>query len=112
LFVLRDSGVSDLTGHGFVHSEGGFAGFDLPAATVTQADAINDDGQIVGAYLDANGAIHGFLKVDQSYPTLDFPGAAVTSAWGINNKGQIVGIHRDAVGGVPQGFIARPSEPE
>jgi len=89
-----------------VFADGHFTSFDFPDATLTQGDDINEDGQIVGAYIDANGGTHGFFKARNSYTSIDFPGAAVTTAWGINNRGQIVGDHRDTLSGFPRGFIA------
>lgn len=101
-----DSDITSPIGHAFVQSKGNFSSFDVPEATLTQADDINDHGQIVGAYIDANGGTHGFLKLQNSFFTLDFPGAAITAAWGINNRGQIVGDYRDSIGAAPHGFIA------
>jgi probable HAF family extracellular repeat protein len=109
-----DPSITSPLEHGFVCSKGHCSTFDVPVAgaPATQADDINEDGQIVGAYIDASGALHGFLTKDDSFTTLDFPGAASTIAWGINDEGQIVGIHLDAVGAAPRGFIARRRESE
>ena len=101
-----DTDINSPTGHAFVFADGHFTSFDFPDATLTQGDDINEDGQIVGAYIDANGGTHGFFKARNSYTSIDFPGAAVTTAWGINNRGQIVGDHRDTLSGFPRGFIA------
>ncbi len=58
--------------HGFVYSGGSYTTVDDPQATIlgpdfpngTLAYGINDAGQIVGSYFDANGQ-HGFLAVQQ-----------------------------------------------
>jgi uncharacterized membrane protein len=94
--------------HGFVYSGGHFVSFDVPfsGASATQPNDINELGQIVGLYNDADGLNHGFLKVGESFLAIDFPGAATTTAWGINAIGQIVGTHYDYVGAPARGYIA------
>jgi probable HAF family extracellular repeat protein len=71
------------------------------------AGAINDNGQVVGAYVDGTG-VHGFLYSNGTYTTLDAPSATNgvdpfgfgiplgTSAVAINNSGQVVGDYTDA----------------
>ena len=68
--------------------------FDVPGAPQysTYANAINDQGQIVGTFLDTSGAVHGFLKDGETYTTIDVPGATGTYAYGFNNSGTIVGV--------------------
>lgn len=51
--------------------------------------ALNDRGQITGAY-DAAGRHHGFVLRRGRYTTIDAPGRTVTDAWGINDLGQII----------------------
>jgi len=105
-----DTGVTSTIGHGFVFSQGHFTSFDVPVAgsTLTQANDINASGQIVGTYIDANGALHGFLIDGAQFTSIDFPGAGQTAAWGINSAGQIVGNYAIVPGGVPHGFLAQP----
>jgi probable HAF family extracellular repeat protein len=67
---------------------------------------INDSGQIVGFYTDAQNNSHGFLLDQGSYTTLDAPGSTQTFAHGINASGQIVGAYDDAGG--RHGFLATP----
>jgi uncharacterized membrane protein len=105
---------TDLTSpdlHGFVYSGGHFVSFDVPfsGASATQPNDINELGQIVGLYNDADGLNHGFFKVGESFLAIDFPGAATTTAWGINAIGQIVGTHYDYVGAPARGYIATPN---
>jgi probable HAF family extracellular repeat protein len=78
----------------------------VPGSLVTVVSKINDAGNIVGAYLDANGATHGFLFSNGRYSSIDFPGAVATEALGINNKinFDIVGDYTDAHG-VTHGFL-------
>jgi uncharacterized membrane protein len=57
---------------------------------------INEEGQIVGGYMDASGTGHGFLLKAGKFSTIDFPGAVYTEALGINPGGHIVGEYLDA----------------
>jgi len=47
--------------HGFSDINGVYSSFDAPGATQTYAYGVNNSGQIVGYYVDANGVNHGFL---------------------------------------------------
>jgi probable HAF family extracellular repeat protein len=85
-----------------------FTTIDVPGASATFADGINDAGQIVGTNNTA-GNFHGFLDIGGSFTTIDVPGAFDTGAHGINDAGQIVGNF--SVGGplsptiFPHGFL-------
>jgi probable HAF family extracellular repeat protein len=68
-----------------------FIPIDVPGAATTQASDINDRGQIVGTFSDANGLSHGFLNRHDTFTTIDFPGASRTSLSGINHRGEVVG---------------------
>jgi len=46
--------------HGYLLRQGEFVTIDPPGAVNTQADAINDDGVIVGLYEDQAGVFHGY----------------------------------------------------
>jgi probable HAF family extracellular repeat protein len=84
-------------GHGARRDGGVFTTIDHPdAAPATLASAINNRGQIVGAYTDAEQTGHGFLLDDGTFTTIDHPDAGSgsklgTVLWGVNNRGQIVG---------------------
>ena len=45
---------------GYLLRQGKFVTIDPPGAVDTQADAINDDGVIVGLYSDRAGVLHGY----------------------------------------------------
>jgi len=49
--------------HGFLLIQGQYIPIDFPGAAHTQLLAINDDGQMVGQYLDQKGVAHGFKAV-------------------------------------------------
>jgi len=69
------------------------------------AFGINDKGQIVGTYQDADSHRHGFLLSKGNYTILDVPGAGnSTVAEGINNAGQIVGLYF-GTDGTNHGFV-------
>jgi probable HAF family extracellular repeat protein len=85
-----------------------FTTFDVPGATLTNAQGINHQGDIVGTFIDAAGQQHGFLRTGSQYRTIDVPGARVSFARGINDSGDIVGTYQrqGETGGVPQhGFL-------
>ena len=48
--------------HGFVLSRGTFTSLDVPNSAATLAFGNNDQGVVVGGYIDANGRVHGFVK--------------------------------------------------
>ena len=67
------------------HSEG--------VGDINYPHAINNSGQVVGAFVDRAGASHGFLRSADgtSLTAIDIPGATSTAAASINNSGWIVG---------------------
>jgi probable HAF family extracellular repeat protein len=77
-----------------------FTTLDDPLATNrtgTFAQAIDNNGQVVGYYYDSSGDAHGFLYSGGSYITVDYrPGTAnQTFPESINAKRQIVGWYND-----------------
>jgi len=59
----------------------------------------NDEDEIVGFYLDPQGAPHGYLLTDEGrFITIEFPGATVTQPRGINDRGSIAGQYTNASG--------------
>lgn len=81
-----------------------FTMIDVPGGNTTEPWAINNQGQIVGDYVDNNtGRQRGFLLSGGTFTSIDYPGAARTLALGINDAGQIVGLWGD--GSADHGFI-------
>jgi VCBS repeat-containing protein len=77
-----------------------FTSIDDPGG-LTYAKGLNDKGEVVGIYLDANGVTHGFIDDAGVFTTLDDPSAANipgagTIPAGITNAGEIVGTYVDA----------------
>jgi uncharacterized membrane protein len=68
----------------------------VPDATTIQVQDINDAGQTVGRYLDAEFNAHAALwDADGTVHTLGQPGMGDAAADAINNLGQIVGTFND-----------------
>jgi probable HAF family extracellular repeat protein len=97
-------------GRGFLRNPGGqFVPVDVSGATGTFPLDINNHGQMVGVYDDADGVSHGFLLTEGRFVTIDHPdaagafaGVAGTVAFGINDRGQIVGTY---IASEPHGFL-------
>jgi probable HAF family extracellular repeat protein len=53
--------------HGFVVVNGSYTGFDFPGSALTDGNAINDSGLIVGTYIDSSGKEHGYTAVLSQY---------------------------------------------
>jgi uncharacterized membrane protein len=53
--------VGSISTHGFLWSDGELMRIDYPGAQATATLGINEEGDIVGGYTDANGAPRGFL---------------------------------------------------
>jgi probable HAF family extracellular repeat protein len=96
-----------------------FSKFDnFPGAVSTSFLGINNNGQIVGSYVDINAQTHGFLyDINKGLPPIEinFPGTGViwTIPCGINDFGQIVGVYAVDNGGGPNNlkryyFLATP----
>ena len=63
----------------------------------TTAYGINNNGQIVGQYIDSSNNPHGFLYSGGVYTTLDDPDGIYTTAYGINDAGMVVGSYSPAI---------------
>jgi uncharacterized membrane protein len=51
----------------------------------------DDQGQVVGTYVEADGQVHGFLRTPGGdVTTIDVPGMDQTRVQGVNNQGQMV----------------------
>jgi probable HAF family extracellular repeat protein len=83
------------------------AATDSNGATWTEAHGINDRGDIVGVYRDANDVFHAYLYqggVFNAFP--DVPGglAGTTIPYGINQNDDVVGSYADTTG-LLHGFL-------
>jgi uncharacterized membrane protein len=85
---------------GFVRDRRGrFTVFDVPGAKGTEANRINDRGQIVGEYsqdtpiVNDSARVRAYLFDRGKLTRIDVPGAVGTTALGINNRAQVVGAY-------------------
>jgi len=88
--------VATLLGIGSVTSAGRprtfeYSWIEVEDALTTTAFGINAGGDIVGSYVDSDGAVHGYRLRGGAFTTIDFPGAAGSLARGIGPGGDIVG---------------------
>ncbi|PYR81574.1 MAG: hypothetical protein DMF87_04780, partial [Acidobacteria bacterium] len=84
-----------------------FSTIDVPGATLTNAQGINHQGDVVGTFNDAAGQQHGFLRSGAQYRLVDAPDARATFPRGLNDAGDIVGTYQrqgEAIG-VLHGFV-------
>lgn len=82
---------------------------DLGGKATTRVLGVNNDGSLVGSFVDQKDRTHGFvlLQRDRRVRQIDVPGAVgLTVVSDINNRGQIDGFFRDKAGRTA-GFIAR-----
>jgi uncharacterized membrane protein len=87
---------------GFLYKNGKFTDIPGPAGSRgSTANAINDLGDIVGAYFDSAAVQHAYVLKGKKYTKLDPPGSSTPSGNGINNNGDVV-----IVGGASPTFSA------
>jgi probable HAF family extracellular repeat protein len=97
--------IDDTGLHGLLWDNGDYHTLDLQEAAVTIPTGINNRGQIVGSWIDGDGAYHGFLRQRNGRITTlpQAPGADPASGGvqptAINDRGQIVGLVYTANGG-------------
>lgn len=91
--------------YGFLDMSNTIQTFLYPGSTFTQFLGLNNQGLIVGDYMDSAGNTHGlvFNDLTDSWQTVDDPFAAGgagngTTINGINDNGQIVGFYVNAAG--------------
>jgi probable HAF family extracellular repeat protein len=88
-----------LSPKGFLYSRGTFSTIEVGFPNIgTFPSAINNQGDIVGSYYDANTGPHGFIRTEGTISKFPDPEGAVygTILSGINDRGQIVGWFFDA----------------
>jgi probable HAF family extracellular repeat protein len=91
--------------HAFIYSGGSMTdiGTLIGPGLNSNAWGINNDGKVVGGYLDANSLYHAFLYSGGTITDLGSLAGGNTVAYAINNSGQIVGY--STVGGEFRTFL-------
>ena len=95
--------------HGFLLRGGTFTAIDYPNAVATLPRGINDAGDVVGVYINADTtqnpptvSAHGFIYSKGMYSTVDVPASfdipapTATVLSGINEQGQVAGDYTTA----------------
>jgi probable HAF family extracellular repeat protein len=92
------------TFHGYLLNGSTFTQFDVGGPVSTSIFAINDKGDIAGAFGSSAQPNQGFLRVGNTLTEFNPPGANGALAFGINNLDQVVGQFTDAAS-VTHGFL-------
>ncbi len=113
------NGATDAV-EGFLWVGTKFVPLNFGADTSTMAFGLNNEDQVVGAYVDAAGNTHGFVYnwATDALTTINDPNADGTTSFGvegtlvngINDKGQLVGFYANtlATPDAVNGFLANP----
>jgi hypothetical protein len=79
----------------------------IKGALLVNANGINDNGDIVGTYIDSTGVQHGYLLSAGKVKNLDPPGGlTATTAFGINKAG-VITIYGTDANGTLQSFTTK-----
>ena len=82
-----------------------FTTINVKGSQSTNTFAINNEGVMVGIYIDSSGILHGLKLVGGKATNIDDPKATQgTYCYGINSSGAIVGAYGTSGGG-SQGFL-------
>jgi hypothetical protein len=76
-----------------------FRTVDIPGASGTAVNGINDQHVLLGTYFDETGAVFGFIKDGSHLTRFNYPSTSgVTESSSINDAGNAVGSYTDAHG--------------
>jgi probable HAF family extracellular repeat protein len=93
--------------HGFIEQGGAYTTIDVPGATETYPDGINNKGTIQGQWDNADYTAQGFLITGEGqFFDVDYPGPEMTAIVGINDRGDLSGGYWAVSGGPVSAFIA------
>jgi probable HAF family extracellular repeat protein len=95
-----------VTFHAFLDKSGKMTDLGTLGGTNSEANFINDRGEIVGYSTTATGAIHAFLDKSGKMTDLGTLGGRNSNAGAINNEGDVVGTAQTAAS-VSHGYIDR-----
>jgi hypothetical protein len=105
-FYQPDAGLT--TSFGFVDEGGAITTIDPFGSTFTQALGVNDEGEIVGFYVDGQGVQHGYIDNGGVFTSFDPPASASTTINGVNDQGDIVGFYTNNNTDTVDGFVGTP----
>jgi uncharacterized membrane protein len=89
------------------YAQGNYQNENFPGSVQTQVTGLNDRGDTVGFWVDANGDNYGFVEHDGQFTTAVDPSAVqgnggtpalMEQFMGINDRDQAVGFYLDAMG--------------
>ncbi|HEY1307982.1 MAG TPA: hypothetical protein VGF24_30725 [Vicinamibacterales bacterium] len=90
--------------HGFLIDHGDVTLIDVPGATATYVSGINNRGEIVGTYSDADSVGHGYLRNAKGAITrIEASNATGIEPVRLNDRGDIVGMFSES--GQVHGFL-------
>ncbi len=89
---------------GFTLIDGVLSTYDVPDSLTFGFYGLNNAGQTVGFYQDANEVSHGVIVQDGKLTQFNFPGAAETEIFGVSESGLLIGDIFDANGAI-HGFV-------
>ena len=89
---------------GFTLIDGVLSTYDVPDSLTFGFYGLNNAGQTVGFYQDANEVSHGVIVQAGELTQFDFPGAAETEIFGISESGLLIGDIFDTDGAI-HGFV-------
>ena len=89
---------------GFTLIDGMLSTYDVPDSLTFGFYGLNNAGQTVGFYQDANEVSHGVIVQAGELTQFDFPGAVETEIFGISESGLLIGDIFDADGTI-HGFV-------
>ena len=95
------------TASGYVVKDGVLIELYYPGSTYTEALGVNNNDEVVGQYIDAQGATHGFLWRDGNFQPITYGNSTYTVVTGVNDSGRIVGFSQDDNGNF-FGFLGDP----
>ncbi|NOU44490.1 MAG: hypothetical protein HOO87_13235, partial [Methyloglobulus sp.] len=79
---------------------------DPPAGSIDiLPNRMNNNGQVVGTYIDSTNKWHGFVYSNGVFTSIDVPDAGYTNVKDINNNGQLIGEYSNSTYGHTHGFL-------
>lgn len=90
--------------HGFLFSGGQWKRIDHPESQISAVNGINQSGEMVGIWFDANQNEHSFRLNDGRFTSIDIANATRTLVDALLDSGAVSGTYRDK-SGVSRGYV-------